>query len=68
MPRQKKDAKIINVKLDRAIHDRLDQFCEETGMTRTVALERILNQFLVEYFKKAKENRMLFKEEYPEHN
>lgn len=63
MPRQKKDAKVINVKLDRGIHDRLDQFCEETGMTRTVALERILNQYLNEYFQKRKEDRMLFHDE-----
>jgi metal-responsive CopG/Arc/MetJ family transcriptional regulator len=63
MPRPKKDAKVVNVKLDRNIHDRLDQFCEETGMTRTVALERILNQYLNEYFQKRKEDRMLFHED-----
>lgn len=63
MPRPKKDAKIINVKLDRTIHDRLDRFCEETGMTRTVALERILNQYLDGYFHKPEDERMLFKNE-----
>lgn len=63
MPRPKKDAKIINVKLDRTIHDRLDKFCEETGMTRTVALERILNQYLDGYFQKPENERMLFKSE-----
>lgn len=63
MPRQKKDAKIINVKLDRTIHQRLDQFCEETGMTRTVALERILNQYLDGYFQKPEQERLLFKSE-----
>lgn len=63
MPRPKKDAKVINVKLDRGIHDRLDQFCEETGMTKTVALERILNQYLDGYFHKPEDERMLFKTE-----
>ena len=63
MPRTKKDAKILNVKLDREIHERLDQFCDETGMTKTIALERILNQFLTEYFHKDKADRMLFHED-----
>ena len=63
MPRAKKDAKVLNIKLDRGIYDRLDQFCEETGMTKTVALERILNQYLDRYKQKPEEERMLFKTE-----
>lgn len=63
MPRPKKDAKIISVKLERGIHDRLDSFCTETGMTRTVAIERILNQYLDGYFRKPEEERMLFRTE-----
>ena len=63
MPRAKKDAKVLNIKLDRGIYDRLDQFCEETGMTKTVALERILNQYLDGYFHKPEDERMLFKTE-----
>lgn len=63
MPRPKKDAKVINVKLDRGIYDRLDQFCAESGMTKTVALERILNQYLDGYFHKPEDERMLFKTE-----
>ena len=31
MPRQKKDAKILNIKLATTISDQLEQFCEETG-------------------------------------
>ena len=63
MPRTKKDAKILNIKLDRNIHDRLDQFCDETGISKTVALERILNQYLEGYFQKPENERMLFKHE-----
>lgn len=63
MPRQKKDAIMINVKLERGIHDRLDHFCSETGMTRTVALERILNQYLDKYFQKPENERLLFRQE-----
>lgn len=39
MPRQKKDAKILNIKLAREISDRLEQFCEETGVSKTIATE-----------------------------
>ena len=34
MPRQKKDAKILNIKLTREISDQLEQFCEESGISK----------------------------------
>lgn len=37
MPRQKKDAKILNIKLAKEISDQLEQFCEESGISKTVA-------------------------------
>lgn len=40
MPRQKKDAKILNIKLNREIHEMLVCFCDETGMSKTVATEK----------------------------
>lgn len=40
MPRQKKDAKILNIKLAREISDQLEQFCEETGVSKTIATEK----------------------------
>ena len=61
MSRVKKDAKILNVKLDSTIHEQLEQFCEETGMTKTMATEKILAQYFDEYFKKPEEERKLFK-------
>ena len=36
MPRQKKDAKILNIKLAKEISDQLEQFCEESGMPKTI--------------------------------
>ncbi len=61
MPRQKKDAKILNIKLDRKIHEQLEQFCEESGMTKTIATEKILSKYFEEYFSRPEEERMLFK-------
>lgn len=61
MPRQKKDAKILNIKLAREISDRLEQFCEETGASKTIATEKILSKYFDEYFSRPEEERMLFK-------
>lgn len=60
MPREKKDAKLLNIKLDRKIHEQLECFCKESGLTKTMATEKILSQFLTEYFSKDQKNRSLF--------
>lgn len=46
MPRQKKDAKILNIKLAREISNQLEQFCEESGISKTVATEKIYRNIL----------------------
>ena len=57
MSRIKKDAKILNVKLDRGIHEHLEQFCEETGMTKTIAVEKVLSKFFEDYFSRPESSR-----------
>ena len=61
MPRQKKDAKILNIKLAKEIGDQLEQFCEESGISKTVATEKILSKYFEEYFSRPEEERTLFK-------
>lgn len=61
MPRQKKDAKILNIKLAKEISDQLEQFCEESGISKTVTTEKILSKYFEEYFSRPEEERMLFK-------
>lgn len=61
MPRQKKDAKILNIKLAREISNQLEQFCEESGISKTVATEKILSRYFEEYFSRSEEERTLFK-------
>ena len=60
MSRTKKDAKILNIKLDRKIHEQLEQFCDESGMTKTIAVEKILQHYFEGYFNRPKEDRTLF--------
>ena len=59
MPRPKKDAKILNIRLDKEINDKLEKFCEESGQSKTVAVERFLNRCLDEYFSKPEEERKM---------
>ena len=61
MPRVKKDAKMLNMKLDRKIHEQLERFCDETGMSKTAATEKIMEQFLKEYFSRPETERKLFR-------
>lgn len=50
MARPKKDGIYINYYIAREVKDKLDKYCEEVGQTNTLAVERILNKFLNEYF------------------
>lgn len=60
MPREKKDARILNIKLATPVYDRLDAFCEESGLTKTMAAEKILTQFFDAYFGRPIEERLIF--------
>lgn len=61
MPREKKESKKFNINLALQTYEKLENFCKDTGLTKTMATERILDRFFDEYFKKEKENRDLFK-------
>ena len=49
MPRQKKDAQAISIKMDKATFDRLEDYCDRAGQTKTVAIERAINKLIDEY-------------------
>ena len=51
MPRGKKDGRYINYKIRRDLYEMLEQYAEEKGQSKTVAIERILEAHLTEYFK-----------------
>ena len=61
MSRAKKDARFLNMKLEREIYDQLVQFCDESGMTKTLATERILKQYFEGYFDRPEAERKLFR-------
>ena len=49
MSRQKKDFKALNCKLDATIWDALDNHCEETGISKTFAVEKAVKKDLEDY-------------------
>lgn len=63
MPRAKKDSRILNIRLAASVYDRLDAFCEESGMSKTTATEKIFSQFFDGYFERPESERMLFKKD-----
>ena len=54
MAKQNKDWKALNIKLDRTVYEQLEKYCEETGLSKTVAVERILSKAFKEYGEKNK--------------
>ena len=41
-----KESKAVNINMDVAVLAKLEKYCEETGLAKTTAIERILKQFL----------------------
>ena len=59
MPRPKKDSKVLNIKLSVQVYNKLEKFCDESGQTKTLAVERFLNKCLDEYFSKPESERKI---------
>lgn len=49
MPKPKKDWKALNIKIQSEVYEELEKYCEETGLSKTVAVERILSKAFKEY-------------------
>lgn len=50
MARAKKDGININYYIRIDVKEKLDNYCEQVGQTNTMAIERILDDFLTQYF------------------
>lgn len=60
MAREKKQKVNVSFRLEKDLNAQLEQFCEETGATKTGAVENILKKFLNEYFAKPRDERSTF--------
>lgn len=48
--RAKKDNVPFSVRLERGIYEKLCKFCEDSGQSKTVAVERALEKYVGEYY------------------
>ena len=49
MARAKKDGKFLNCYIDRAVFDRLEEYCQKTAFPKTTVLEKALKKYLSEF-------------------
>lgn len=52
MARQKKDGTYLNVRIETTIYERLEEFSEESGQSKTFAVERALMAYMDDYEEK----------------
>lgn len=53
---KKKEFKSMNILMDIHTRENLDAYCEQTGLTMTKAIERILDQYFDDYFSTPEKN------------
>lgn len=58
MARPKKDASSAHFYLDNSLQERLEKYCEETGQSKTLAVERMLTNELDKYYSQPKGKRV----------
>jgi len=49
MANKPKDFEYFSCKMDKEIAQRLNRFCEATGLSKTKAVEKALDKFIAEY-------------------
>ena len=49
MAKKIKESHPFSIRMDKAIFERLNQFCEQAGQSKTVAIERAVSKYIDEY-------------------
>lgn len=52
MARPQKPHHPVTVRLEQALYEKLNQFCEDSGQPKTVAIERALAMYIEDYYDK----------------
>lgn len=52
MARPKKDNVPVSLRIEKELFERLNQFCEDSGQPKTVAMERALTMYIDDYYEK----------------
>lgn len=56
MPRQKKNNVPVSFRIEKEIFDRLERFCDDSGQSKTVAVERALDAYFRQYYQSVHTN------------
>lgn len=54
MAKKAKESIPLSVRMDKSTHERLVAFCEDSGQSKTVAIERAVNMYISDYDAKMK--------------
>lgn len=46
MPREKKESKPFNIRMEKTVYNRLVEFCEVSGQSKTLAVERAVMLYI----------------------
>ena len=49
--KKKKDNYPLSLRIEKNVYDRLTQYCEDSGQTKTLAIERALMVYIDEYYR-----------------
>lgn len=55
MAKPKKESKPCSLRMEATLYERLDEFCQETGISKTAVLEKGAIAFMDNYISKMKE-------------
>lgn len=44
------DFQALTIRLDRAVYDRMEEYCQDSGQSKTVAIQRALEQYIDRYY------------------
>ena len=54
MAKPRKEAQPLSIRMDKPTFDSLNEYCEDSGQSKTVAIERAINKYIDEYEEKMK--------------
>ena len=49
MPKPKKDSRPFSIRMATEIYDRMEKYCEDTGVPKTAVIERAICMYLDDY-------------------
>lgn len=54
MPKPKKDNHPVTIRMEESVYERLCEFCEASGQSKTIAIERAITMYIDDYNEKMK--------------